>query len=210
MLSAPTAPLTPVKFAGTPLGRPLLYAVQPHRYQTESPIWRDYRQYLYPLLKPAVRRWLLDEGSLTQRLITVSQGHFSVRIINQGWQRPTLSESQLLGRPANECAIIREVALCCFDLPWVFARSVMPASSLTGHLRQLRHFDNRSLGQMLFNDRSMQRRPFELAILPGDSKYLPTELRAETCLWGRRSRFELAAKPLMVSEVFLPTFKPWQ
>ncbi len=108
----------------------------------------------------------------------------------------------------REQAIIREVALLCNGEPWVFARSVIPASSLTGHLRQLRGLKNSSLGEMLFRDPTMYRHPFQVAAIDGQSQQIPKFLRQPLALWGRRSRFELRDKPIMVSEIFLPTFRP--
>ena len=170
--------------------------------------WQDYHRYTAHQLPPTIRPWLLDSGSLTQRLLKASLGNFSVQVLRQCWQRPRLSEQQLLGMQAREWAIVREVALRCHGQPWVFARSVIPASSLRGHLRRLRKFDNSSLGAMLFSDPSMQRHPFQLARLPGDSWQLPAPLQQKEPLWGRRSRFELGGKPLMVSELFLEAFTP--
>ena len=79
-------------------------------------------------------------------------------------------------------------------------------SSLT-HLRRLQ---NRSLGEILFRNPRMQRSPFELSLIPGNSAYLHPELRQALAAWGRRSRFDISGRALMVSEVFLQKFTPWQ
>ena len=55
----------------------------------------------------------------------------------------------------------------------------------------------------------MRRSPFEVARLEGGSDYLPAELRQPGEAWGRRSRFTIEDRDLMVSEIFLPCFKPW-
>ncbi len=188
-------------------GSPLLYAVQPPRYHPHESEWKDYQHYTSGQLPYSVRPWLLDKGSLTQRLIKASQGQFKVKVLSQQWQQPRRSEAVLLGMRAREIAIIREVVLLCAGQPWVFARSVMPASSLTGRLRQLRRFNDRSLGEMLFRDPSMRRQPFQIAVIDGHSKQLPEQLRQDQPLWSRRCRFELADKPIMVSEVFLHNFR---
>ena len=49
----------------------------------------------------------------------------------------------------------------------------------------------------------------ELAHLPGNSDYIPAALHQSQPAWGRRSRFEIEGKALMVSEVFLESFTPW-
>ena len=107
----------------------------------------------------------------------------------------------------REQALVREVLLVCNNQPWVFARSIIPASVLKGRLHRLRTLHNSSLGTILFTDRSMRRQPFEIAVIDGNSEQLPTDLRQPEKLWGRRCRFEVAGKPLMVSEIFLPDFR---
>jgi chorismate--pyruvate lyase len=184
-----------------------LYAVQPPRYHPNEPKWQDYRRYSSTDLPAPTRLWLLDPGSLTQRLVMASGGAFRVVVLSQAWHRPSLSESILLDMPHRQLAIVREVMLMCHDRAVVFARSVIPASSLTGRLRHLRQFDNSSLGELLFRDKSMRRRPFQLTRINGDSEKIPHDLRQKEKLWGRRSRFELAKKPIMVSEIFLTHFQ---
>jgi len=185
-----------------------LYAVQALRYHPDTLIrWRNHQLYTSLQLPSAVRPWLLDPGSLTQRLIERSNGQFRVQIINQQWQQPRYSERALLDMKPREPAIIREVALLCGGKPWVFARSVLPASSLSGRLYRLRKFKDNALGEILFRDHSMRRYPFEIARLEGHSPLLPTHLQQSEALWGRRCRFELAGKPLMVSEFFLHNFQ---
>lgn len=156
----------------------------------------------YTLRRPAStdaplcwRKWLLDPGSLTQRLVSLSQGDFRVEVIRQGWYHPTRSEAKALGMRPRQLAIIREVQLIGNGQPWVFARSVIPATTLTGKQRELNFIGSRSLGTILFRDPTMQRGPLKvsrLKIQDGDSA------------WARRSLFYLSNKPLLVSEVFLP------
>ena len=185
-----------------------MYAFHITGYHPEESNWQDSRRYNAAQLPAHTRKWLLDQGSLTQRLIKCSRGHFAVQLISQAWQQPRPSEARLLGMAHREQAIIREVVLQCFNQPWVFARSVIPASSLNGHLRQLRQLKTKPLGAILFKDPSMRRQPFQLAAIPGNDPQIPSHLQQPEKLWGRRCRFELAGKPIMVSEIFLPSFKP--
>jgi chorismate--pyruvate lyase len=104
---------------------------------------------------------------------------------------------------------VRETLLLCNDVPWVFARSVIPASSLKGHARQLLKLNNRSLGSWLFNDSTMRRDPFELATITSSNSVVPANLQCQQKLWGRRSKFTVQGLPLLVAEIFLPAFKPW-
>jgi chorismate--pyruvate lyase len=167
--------------------------------------WHDFSQLRHRHIPTALRAWLLAEGSLTQLLIKASAGAFRVQRITQDWQRPTLSEARLLGIAPDSLALVREVILWGGDQPWVYGRSIMPARSLDGDLRRLRRLQNSSLGALLFRYPNLHRAPFQLAQIDGNA--LPDEVRCDASLWGRRSRFELRHRALIVSEVFLPTFQ---
>lgn len=174
-----------------------------------EPRWRSLERYTTRSLPPATRAWLTDDGSLTARLVALDQGPFRVQRLYQGWEVPLLTERALLGCPPRQRALVREVALRLGDEAVVFARSVFPVASLHGCLGHLRRLHNRSLGAILFSHPDMQRSPFELAPMRGDSAYLPPQLRQPTPAWGRRSRFDIQGKQLLVSEVFLQPFRPW-
>lgn len=182
------------------------------RYQYIGPNWTDYSLLTREQLPAEITSWLLDKGSLTDRLVRASQGHFAVQILSQSWQRPKLHESRILGLKPRQLALIREVALLCRGEPWVFARSVLPNQSLVGKYRFLRHFDARPLGALLFNDQQIYRDKFEVARIPASqlpiAKIPIAVSKPQTLLWGRRSRFFLRHRPILVSEIFLPAFSP--
>jgi chorismate--pyruvate lyase len=180
-----------------------------HTRIIEDPRWRPCARFTGAELPARQRTWLLDDGSLTGRLIELKRGPFTVERLYQGWQVPLPSERRLLGMSARQQALVREVTLRVAGEAQVFARSVFPISSLTGGLTHLRRLQNRSLGAILFRDPGMRRSPFELAYIPGDSDYLPRQLHQADPAWGRRSRFEIEGKGLLVSEVFLQQFIPW-
>ena len=152
--------------------------------------------------------WLLNEGSLTDQLVTAAGGNFRVQRLRQGWQQPLLSEQRLLKLPNRQWALVREVLLICFDQPWVYARSIIPQTTLHGSLRHLRRLQNESLGSLIFRQPGLQRSQFELALLPSMSPYIDVSVRQAEPAWARRSLFIIAGKPLSVSEVFLQRFQP--
>jgi chorismate--pyruvate lyase len=178
------------------------------RIATE-PQWRPNAQFTSGQLPASTRRWLLDDGSLTGRLIELNRGSLAVQRLYQGWQVPLLSERRLLGLPPRQISLVREVLLLLSGQPVVFARSVFPCASLGGSLGHLRRLRNKSLGAILFRHPGMHRSPFELALMPGDSDYLPLPQHQAAGAWGRRCRFEIEGSSLMVSEVFLQAFTPW-
>ena len=117
------------------------------RFQPE-PDWRPWRRYSTTELPAGQRRWLLDNSSLTARLIGLGLGEFSVRRLSQSWQVPMASERRLLCAPDREVGLVREVILQLNESPVVFARSVFPNASLAGPLRHLRGLQNRALGNI--------------------------------------------------------------
>lgn len=151
----------------------------------------------------AVADWLADNGSLTRRLQT--HGAFRVARQYQAITEPRPEERDLLSLAPRRHALIREVLLYLDDTPVVFARSVLPLSSLTGANRVLGHMANRSLGAELFRAPAAQRQAVWYAHYP--ATLLPASLSPGTA-WGRQSRFLKRGRALLVSEVFLPSL--WQ
>lgn len=154
----------------------------------------------------SLRSWLLDKGSLTAKLIELSRGNFHVQVVRQVYARASRSEAEALGIAPHSLSLIREVVLMGHNQPWVFARSVLPLSSLTGKLRHLRKQGNRPLGAFLFSKPQLTRSPIALALINRHHKYVPAELMGDSPVWGRRSIFYVDGQPLLVSEVFLPKF----
>jgi len=173
-----------------------------------EPLWRPWRRVSKAELPAALRPWLLDTASLTQRLIAVCHGAFRVELIAQGWRAPMRNEALALALRPERYAMVREVHLRCAERPWVYARTVIPATTLSGANRRLAHLKTRSLGAVLFADPNTERSEFEIAcITPRDALY-PRAVRAlreaPDALWGRRARFVLRGQPLLVTEIFLP------
>jgi chorismate--pyruvate lyase len=170
--------------------------------------WRPAAHWLRPSLPARLRPWLLDPASLTERIICSCRGAFRVQVLDQAWRRPLPSETQALALKPGRRAWVRQVRLFCDRSPWVYARTVIPPSTLTGAQRRLARLRSRSLGAVLFADPSMRRGPMEVARLaPGDALYaLATrDLKKRPAeVWGRRAVFRLRDKPLLVSEMFLP------
>ena len=173
--------------------------------------WYPQRQYLRRTIPADLAGWLLDTASLTQRLLQLCAGQFSVRVLSQSWGRPHCDEARVLGMRPEGRALIRQVQLLCGSRPWVYARTVIPATSMSGRLQRLAHLGSRPLGAMLFADPGMRRGRVELArITPGQALYAAAlrrpGRRPPAAIWGRRSVFRITHKPLLVSEIFLPGF----
>lgn len=149
--------------------------------------------------------WLFDSSSLTKRLLQRCPDDFRVEVLVQSVSRPTLDERRTLGIGLGKSALIREVILYCGEHAAVYARTVIPLSTLTGAQRCYANLGDRPLGAMLFSDRSMRRDEVEVTLLmPGDLLYANIACVDES-VWGRRSVFRVGGKPLLVCEIFLPS-----
>ena len=150
--------------------------------------------------------WLLDPSSLTARLKKHCQ-QFRVEVLGQKIETCSQAEANADIRPDEE-VLVREVVLFCDEQPQVFARSLLPLSSLTGDEKKLAELGTQSLGQVLFNHPNLIRKNIELSTFDSTSSISGLvkhcRLPERETLWGRRSVFILDNKPLMVAEVFLP------
>ena len=153
------------------------------------------------------RHWLLDRGSLTQRLRAKSAA-FGVEGVHQKWARPQPDEACLLGLPPRQHALLREVRLCCNQQMVVFAHSVLPRRSLRGAWHGLERLGARPLGEALFNNPAVVRTSMRYRKLsaanPLFRRALAGMANAPSHLWARRSVFMLRGASILVTEVFLP------
>lgn len=170
----------------------------------------------------ALRGWLTDPGSLTDR-IRSRCGKFSVTVLRQCLGRVNTDEAALLGLRRGELAWVREVVLVADGRSVVFARTVLPRHNVRGAWNLFHGIGSRPLGAALFANPRIEREPLACACLDRrdaryhraleaagvDAKVGPdfrapdTAIRA-TALWARRSMFRLRRRALLVTEVFLP------
>lgn len=177
------------------------------------PLWQPRQQRITDPPPAGLRDWLFDTGSLTRRVQCACPGRFSVEVLSQGWERPMHNEARRLGLRTGHLALVRQVHLLCDGQPWVFARTVIPQSSLGGPRRRLFRLGARSLGSVLFADPGVCRDEIEVCHTwrGQDLHALATcynGARAES-LWGRRSVFYLQGQPLLVGEVFMAVNGAW-
>jgi chorismate lyase len=165
--------------------------------------WYRRHQLFNQTIPSALLPWLFDTSSLTARMIELCGADFSVRLISQQRQVLNVEEAAAMSLQNIHSALVRQVLLCCKDQPLVYARTVIPVTSIQGAQRRYANMGNRPLGAMLFSDRTMQREAVQVTRLSGEheaKKY--TEI--DESVWGRRSVFRVAGKPILVSEYFLP------
>ncbi len=178
------------------------------RHNKRESIWRFGHQIFTDIVPDQMTCWLFDPASLTSRLVAACSGNFRVRVLDQAWYNPLHNESHRLSMRYKRTALIREVLLYCDDTPWVFARTVIPKSTLSGKQKFLANLGSRPLGAVLFSDPNMHRDDFEITKLSAGhylyEKAVQELADAPASIWGRRSVFYLQNKPLLVNEIFLP------
>ncbi len=175
-----------------------------------EPRWIDLSRLRPGRVPPEVGAWLRDPGSLTRAVVRACAGDFGVAVQRQLWGRALPSEQRWLrAAPAERC-LLREVKLLCAGTPWVFARTLIPASSLRGAARRLARLRSRPLGAVLFADPRTRRLGVQVARLDARHALYHAacshldETRRPAVIWGRRTLFSYAGKPLLVNEIFLP------
>lgn len=174
-----------------------------------EPSWAEWRRHWLASIPVGFHAWLRDEGSLTRRVqLACGHGSFRVRLLHQGWAKPLYSEGKVLGIRRGGATLIREVELLCDLRPWVFARTVIPATSLKGSARRLTQLGEKPLGAVLFSDPKVRRGITQIArLLPRHPLYAAATVHLAVKpkeLWGRRTLFYLSGRPILVNEIFLP------
>ncbi|MCD9522180.1 chorismate lyase [Photobacterium carnosum] len=136
--------------------------------------------------------WLLESESLSRRLAQYCQ-HFTVTVLAQTMisnSHLSVMERQLVGD--SDC-LEREVMLYGDQQPWVFARTLIPMTTLSGEEKDLVNLGDIPLGYRVFNDKNSRRDALEVA-------NLGTQQQPR---WARRSRLWINEKPMLVAELFL-------
>ena len=145
--------------------------------------------------------WLYEPGSLTARLKALSNQHFQVRPLREGWLPIRDDEAQALGVNADTTAWVREVYLEGHGKPWVFARSIATKEALEKSGFPLSTLGTKPLGEVLALHEAFVRG--QLHTWRYESALLPDGHQTEPC-WARRSCFSKGPLQVLVCEVFLP------
>lgn len=155
-------------------------------------------------LSPTLSDWLLNTGSLTERLQALTNS-FELELLGQNAEALDISETQQLQNSSNQEWQVREVLLKGHKLhsekaaDWVFARSVLPDELCKSTWANL---GKQPLGQRIFNDAEFVRSQFEI----GQLRYHPITKQPfeSNTYWARRSTFKIDKYELLVAEAFLP------
>ncbi|HSN70913.1 MAG TPA: chorismate lyase [Steroidobacteraceae bacterium] len=169
-------------------------------------IWLGATELRQRALPDGLCDWLTFEGLLTERLRQQCATGMRLRLIDQQQVIPDPDLRVVLDCEPED-ALQREIELLAGDVPVVFARTVIPQSTVARH-PWLADLGTQPLGETLATVPGVTRGPFEFTCLePGDELYErivgPGGRRAMS-LWARRSWFALDGHRLAVTEAFLP------
>ncbi|GAA3971612.1 chorismate--pyruvate lyase family protein [Allohahella marinimesophila] len=163
--------------------------------------WRQGQQITNRNRYPDELRWLLDRGSLTARLKRRAETFRVIRLASE--TRSIYNhERRIFASACNvrvHTAIVREVILCCDGHAAVYARTVIPWSSLAGSNRRLLTLNERPLADVLFSGCGVARGDIEVA-------QVRTSMPGSERLHARRSLFFPNQKPILVAEFFAGDF----
>ena len=154
-----------------------------------------------------LRPWLIGSGLLTVRMSTLqSAGAFSLRLVDQ-WTGLLDAEQKAALKSSDNAALFRDVELILGQTVWVFARTVIPDSTLCAH-PWLAELGDSPLCETLHDLSGVERSAYQYAWLPAadaaSAHALRNAIRKPAGLWARRSRSALRAAPLLTLELFLP------
>lgn len=133
--------------------------------------------------------WLLEPGSMTRRCERFCQ-RVTVEPQFEGYVAAACLGREAAELPADDRYWIREIFLFGDNIPWIWARTVVPARTLSGPLADVASLGETPLGRYLFSHKELLRDYIHVSLDDG--------------LWGRRSRFRLSGGPLLLTEIFLP------
>lgn len=179
----------------------------PLRFDAANAHWRVTP---LPALSADQKDWLTRGGSLTAHLRTL--GRVVVRVTREAVDMPWSDECAALGLAPRERAWVREIVLEVEGVPFVAAHSVTPLAASQGVWQAMRRLRTRPLAELLYSDSGVARSALvsrrvsarhalytlaarEIAVEPNHAPH---------AFVARRSVFERAGAPLLVTECMLP------
>ena len=160
--------------------------------------------------------WLSDTGSLTQKIERAIGHKLEVLVLKDSRQNLNSDESRYFHFRIRRCRV-REVLLCLNQVPLVMAHSIIPTTSSCGSNHPILRLGKRPLGAVLFaktHQHSKQKARREIAHLDQHNVLWKKSAKRYPDLpspvWGRRTLYSLKGRPLLVTEIFLPSLLSYQ
>ncbi len=134
------------------------------------------------------QEWLLHQGSLTKKLLAVTQ-QLNVEITQQKW---LAKNSENLTACDSDCWL-REVLLKERNQAWIFAQTLLPRETIENVAQQVPLLGAKPIGLWLF---AQQPQRISLA----------WQQDHDSGMYMRRACYQLKGYPLEIRELFLPEF----
>ena len=152
--------------------------------------WNSYEAIEHELTNAEIKSWLLEQGPITKRIKSIAE--FRLELIQDELSDATDDEILFLKIDSEEIRI-REVILFGNENPMVFARTIIPNTTIEKGLKELGKIGNKPLGDILF----------EKDIFSKEDIVFATFKDEESLFWGRKIKYTVKDQPFSVMEVFL-------
>ena len=139
----------------------------------------------------SVLSWLSESGPITNR-IKLSQ-KFELELLNDEIDEIS-KEEELFLNSVSETFRVRRVILLGNNTPVVYAKSIIPSSTIENGLSSLGKIGNAPLGDILFTPGVFTKLEMVCA------SFLSKE---KNVYWGRKIKYSVNSEPISVMEVFL-------
>ena len=139
----------------------------------------------------SILSWLSESGPITNR-IKLSQ-EFELELLNDEIDEIS-KEEELFLNSVSETFRVRRVILLGNNTPVVYAKSVIPSSTIENGLSSLGKIGNAPLGDILFTPGVFTKLEMVCA------SFLSKE---KNVYWGRKIKYSVNSEPISVMEVFL-------
>ena len=139
----------------------------------------------------SILSWLSESGPITNR-IKLSQ-EFELELLNDEIDEIS-KEEELFLNSFSETFRVRRVILLGNNTPVVYAKSVIPSSTIENGLSSLGKIGNAPLGDILFTPGVFTKLEMVCASFLSKEKNI---------YWGRKIKYSVNSEPISVMEVFL-------
>lgn len=167
-------------------------------------VWRPIHAWAPEARPQTLWPYVVEAGSLTERLKAKAGGAFHVRVLEEGAASLSAEDASLLQAKPGEPGFMRQVYLCGSE-PLVYARSLAAGEGA----RWLRELGDNPLGSKVFAEKQdVRRSPIEATHLSPcqplfDAATARLSRKPEE-LWARRSLLTVKGDAILIYECFLP------
>jgi len=167
----------------------------PYRALAKHSKWRSETNASKASLPAELAELICAKGSLTESLMSLSSGAFSVDVLRQRFCVPYWHEQKKMQQRFSRVAMVREVELRLYNEAVVYARSVIPLSLTTRGGKGLANLGRTPLGHLLFKDGKIR---------VSKREFLQESIN-NISVTARRTPYDYQGSQILVSEFFLPT-----